>query len=75
MRSAGAAGAAYLVLPEWLARFLGPATAVAATTCATLTPELTEGPYWVNTMLRRSDVRANTASATTHRASPRRACR
>lgn len=59
----GAAGAAYLVLPPWLDQLFGSAVARAATACAQLTPELTEGPYWVNTMLRRSDVRANTRTA------------
>ena len=39
--------------------------ALAAESAARLTPELTEGPYWVNTMLRRSDVRANTTGAKT----------
>ncbi len=66
VRAAGAAGAAYLVAPPLLAGAgAGAASAVAATRCATLTPELTEGPYWVDTMLRRFDVRANTASAGT----------
>jgi protocatechuate 3,4-dioxygenase beta subunit len=65
IRAAGAAGTAYLVLPAWLGGLAGAGTAAAAVRCATPTPELTEGPYWVNTLLRRSDVRANTASATT----------
>jgi protocatechuate 3,4-dioxygenase beta subunit len=65
MRAAGAAGSAYLLLPAWLDELVGSATAQAAARCATLTPELTEGPYWVNTMLRRADVRANTTSAKT----------
>jgi hypothetical protein len=52
------------VLPR-LVRGLGPAEAMAATGCATLTPDLTEGPYWVDLALHRSDVTANTASATT----------
>ena len=58
--AAGATGAAYVLAPA--AGGLGAAPAVAAvasTTGARLTPELTEGPYWVNTLLRRSDVRAN----------------
>jgi protocatechuate 3,4-dioxygenase beta subunit len=63
VRAAGAAGAAYLVAPAWLGGMLGSTPALAASACATLTPELTEGPYWVNTMLRRSDVRANTPNA------------
>ncbi len=62
---AGAAGTASLLLPTWLSELLRSGSAAAATTCARLTPELTEGPYWVNTMLRRADVRANTSTATT----------
>ncbi len=61
----GAAGAAYLVSPPWLGALFGSGAAQAATACAKLTPELTEGPYWVNTMLRRSDVRGNTRTAKT----------
>jgi len=56
--AATAAGAAYVVAPGF-GGLLSPETAVAGSICAQLTPELTEGPYWVNTMLRRSDVRAN----------------
>jgi protocatechuate 3,4-dioxygenase beta subunit len=58
VKAAGAACATYFVLPSLIA-LLDPATAIAASSCATPTPEMTEGPYWVNTMLRRSDVRAN----------------
>jgi protocatechuate 3,4-dioxygenase beta subunit len=58
VKAAGAAGVAYLLAPS-LDAVLPGGTAIAATACAALTPELTEGPYWVNTMLRRSDVRAN----------------
>jgi protocatechuate 3,4-dioxygenase beta subunit len=61
----GAVGAASSVLPSWLVGLFGPGTAQAASKCAKLTPDLTEGPYWVNTMLRRSDVRGNTATAKT----------
>jgi protocatechuate 3,4-dioxygenase beta subunit len=57
MRTVGAAGAAYVFAPALTV--LGERTAIAAGSCAKLTPELTEGPYWVNTMLRRADVRAN----------------
>ena len=57
LTAAGALGAAYLVGPSLIEALGG--TAVAASECAKLTPELTEGPYWVNTMLHRSDVRAN----------------
>lgn len=63
LRAAGAAGAAYLILPGWLAGALGGEAAEAASVCTALTPELTEGPYGVNTMLRRADVRANSAAA------------
>ena len=42
-----------------LVELLAPGGAIAAASCARATPELTEGPYWVNTNLRRSDVRAN----------------
>jgi protocatechuate 3,4-dioxygenase beta subunit len=68
VRLAGAAGVAYVVLPEWLGSVAGADTAravLAAGGGAKLTPELTEGPYWVNTMLRRADVRANTTTAKT----------
>lgn len=67
VRAAGMAGAAYIVAPSLLAACSNPraaqAATQAATKCAKLTPELTEGPYWVNTMLRRADVRANTKTA------------
>ena len=65
IRLAGAAGIAFVTWPEWLASAAGAETSHAATSQAKLTPELTEGPYWVNTMLRRSDVRANTPTART----------
>jgi protocatechuate 3,4-dioxygenase beta subunit len=58
VRAAGAAGAAYILAPGLIGA-LGEGTAIAASSCAKLTPELTEGPYWVNTMLHRSDVRPN----------------
>ena len=41
------------------------ADGLAAAGAATVTPVMTEGPYWVDEMLRRSDVRGNTSSATT----------
>ena len=67
--SAGAAGAVLLGaragLPEALAR-LGAAPAEAASACSTLTPELTEGPYWVDLALHRSNVTANTSTAATN---------
>jgi protocatechuate 3,4-dioxygenase beta subunit len=65
VRAAGAAGAAYIVTPALLGGVLSSGAAQAATRCAKLTPELTEGPYWVNTALRRADIRANTKSART----------
>jgi protocatechuate 3,4-dioxygenase beta subunit len=65
VRAAGVAGAAYIAAPSRLSGILTPATAQAATSAAKLTPELTEGPYWVNTMLRRADIRANTKTART----------
>jgi protocatechuate 3,4-dioxygenase beta subunit len=58
IRTAGGVSAAYLLAPTLTSAF-GERAAIAATRCATLTPELTEGPYWVNTMLHRSDVRSN----------------
>lgn len=58
VRAAGALGAAYIFAPS-LGELLEAQPAIAASRCARLTPELTEGPYWVNTMLHRSDVRAN----------------
>ena len=65
IRTSAAAAGASLFLPAWLGRFAPSGVAQAAARCALLTPELTEGPYWVNTMLRRADVRANTATAAT----------
>jgi hypothetical protein len=61
----GLAGAAYIAAPPLLSGLLSSPTAQAATAAAKLTPELTEGPYWVNTMLRRADIRANTKTAAT----------
>jgi protocatechuate 3,4-dioxygenase beta subunit len=58
IKAAGAAGAGYVLVPR-LTGVLGEAPAIAASQCAKLTPALTEGPYWVNTMLHRSDVRSN----------------
>ena len=64
--AAGSAGAAYLVartgLPAAL-KLLGT-TPTAAAASAVVTPSMTEGPYWIDEVLRRSDIRANTASAT-----------
>jgi protocatechuate 3,4-dioxygenase beta subunit len=62
--AAGAAGAAYLLSPALAGALASGADAIDARSCAKLTPELTEGPYWVNEMLRRSDVRANQQGVT-----------
>jgi protocatechuate 3,4-dioxygenase beta subunit len=64
VKTAGAAGAVYLLAPTLAGSFPAAALAASATTAATasaakLTPELTEGPYWVNTRLHRSNVLAN----------------
>lgn len=51
----GAAGAAALVAPHGL-----PAAAEAATAnCSTTTPQVTQGPYWVDEKLFRSDIRTD----------------
>jgi protocatechuate 3,4-dioxygenase beta subunit len=55
VKAAGAAGAALLSTPALVAA-IDPGAALAATRA---TPELTEGPYWVNAMLHRSNVLAN----------------
>jgi protocatechuate 3,4-dioxygenase beta subunit len=62
--AAGSAGAAFLAAPGALTA-LGELLAAppAAAAAVTVTPSLTEGPYWVDEMLRRADVRANTAAA------------
>jgi protocatechuate 3,4-dioxygenase beta subunit len=62
---AAAASTALMVLPDWIAGLTQATPALAAVSTSRLTPELTEGPYWVDTMLRRSDVRANTPGAKT----------
>ncbi|MBV8953555.1 MAG: hypothetical protein JO179_05430 [Solirubrobacterales bacterium] len=54
----GTASAAYFTAPI-LGSAIQATPASAASSCARATPELTEGPYWVNTMLRRSNIRAN----------------
>jgi protocatechuate 3,4-dioxygenase beta subunit len=66
--AAGAAGLVYLAGRGGLARLVeaAPAEAAAAAGCATLTPTMTEGPYWVDEMLRRADVRANTVTASSN---------
>jgi hypothetical protein len=65
VRGAGLAAAVYVVAPALLVGGASSQAAQAATRCPTLTPELTEGPYWVNAMLRRADIRANTGTAGT----------
>ena len=65
VRGAGLAGAAYIVAPTLLAGCSSSRAAQTATSAAKLTPELTAGPYWVNAMLRRADIRANTKTART----------
>jgi protocatechuate 3,4-dioxygenase beta subunit len=64
LRVAGAA----IVAPQALSalgELVAAAPAGAATTKAAVavTPSMTEGPYWIDEMLRRVDVRANTSSA------------
>jgi protocatechuate 3,4-dioxygenase beta subunit len=66
--TAGTAGAALLVSRGALRALEGlvAATPAAAATTAgkvAVTPTMTEGPYWIDEMLRRFDVRANTTSA------------
>lgn len=53
------ARAAASALPSSSARLAD----AAVTGCATLTPEETEGPYWVDERLLRSDIRPDTATA------------
>jgi len=62
--AAGTAGAALLTGPSALSAFGELLTAApAAAAAVAVTPSMTEGPYWIDEMLRRFDVRANTASA------------
>ena len=67
-RQALGAGAAFLAAPQALTA-LGelaaatPAAAATATAAVAVTPSMTEGPYWIDELLRRFDVRANTATA------------
>ena len=65
--AAGTAGAALLVARGplgALGELAAAAPAAAATTAGTVavTPTMTEGPYWIDEMLRRFDVRASTGS-------------
>ena len=68
--AAGSAGAALLAFRGGLGlkalerlAAAGPADAATGTGHVAVTPSMTEGPYWVDELLRRSDVRGNTASA------------
>ena len=62
---AGSAGASIFLARRGLPQALGAlATENAGAATAALTPSMTEGPYWIDELLRRSDVRANTSSAT-----------
>jgi protocatechuate 3,4-dioxygenase beta subunit len=66
--AAGTAGAALLASRGALSALgglVGATPAEAATTSAAVavTPTMTEGPYWIDEMLRRFDVRNNTATA------------
>ena len=68
--AAGAVGTALLVGRNGgltaLEQIVSAAPAAAATKAGTVavTPTMTEGPYWVDEMLRRFDVRASTGSST-----------
>ncbi len=64
---AGSAGASIFLARRGLPKALGAlATENAGAATAALTPTMTEGPYWIDELLRRSDVRANTSSATSN---------
>ncbi|MGH2849011.1 MAG: hypothetical protein ACRDLP_00160 [Solirubrobacteraceae bacterium] len=67
IRAAGGAWVASLALPAAAELLLAPPGALAATRCARLTPELTEGPFWVPAMPRRFDVRASTSAPASSR--------
>jgi len=67
----GSAGAALFVVRSGLPKSLGPlAVADAAAADTALTPSMTKGPYWIDELLRRADVRANTASAASNAGAP-----
>ena len=62
--AAGTAGVGLLAAPAALTALGELLTAAPAGAAAVaVTPSMTEGPYWIDEMLRRFDVRANTASA------------
>jgi protocatechuate 3,4-dioxygenase beta subunit len=67
--AAGTAGAALLASRGALSALGGlvAATPAAAATAGTVavTPTMTEGPYWIDELLRRFDVRTSTGSSTT----------
>jgi protocatechuate 3,4-dioxygenase beta subunit len=65
LRLAATAGIALAAIPRWLEDAVSSGATGTSHGHASLTPELTEGPYWVNTMLHRSDVRSNTATSRT----------
>src|SRR3954469_1888895 len=64
---AGSAGVSIFAARRGLPRALAAVSAEnAAAATAALTPTMTEGPYWIDELLRRSDVRANTSAATSN---------
>jgi protocatechuate 3,4-dioxygenase beta subunit len=68
--AAGAVGAALFVGRNGFAALeqivsAAPAAAATRASAVAVTPSMTEGPYWIDEMLRRFDVRANTGSSTT----------
>jgi protocatechuate 3,4-dioxygenase beta subunit len=72
---AGTAGAALLASRGALNALGGlvaatPATAATTAGNVAVTPTMTEGPYWIDEMLRRFDVRASTGSSTSQAGVP-----
>jgi protocatechuate 3,4-dioxygenase beta subunit len=65
--AAGSVGVAYLLaasgLPVVLELLDAAPAAAASASSVVVTPSMTEGPYWIDEMLRRFDVRGNTSSA------------
>jgi protocatechuate 3,4-dioxygenase beta subunit len=59
LQAAGSAGAVLVVARSGLLERLAGAGPAAAASCATVTPNMTEGPYWVDELLRRADVRGS----------------
>jgi len=55
---AGAAGAAIVIGRAGRLGLSAPAAEAAGGICVVDTPEMTEGPYWVDELLKRSDIRA-----------------